>query len=154
MKWTLLNRLTLKEQDQLILIAAGLLVILLNALFWMPISAQNTQLRSQLEEQQGDLQKIQSNLERMKGQAAVGVGEGDIVSQVNALARKHDLTIDYFQPSGSGGATISINAADNKNLMPWLLDLEQSGLTLQRVTLSGSSVAGKLAVRLMVESPR
>lgn len=137
------------------LISIGLLFY---GLLWAPLVQERGRLSERVVEQRELLSWMQTaaqqveDLRKTNGAPAEASG-GSVLARVERTARAAGLakSIGQIQPEGAQGARVRLEAVAFDELLRWLDDLAQVGLTSQELAVERNETAGKADVSLLVQ---
>lgn len=147
----------LSPRDQLMLVVGSglLLIYILVFLVYLPMKngLEQTERRNiaAMEEQQ----RVRDLAGQVLATRAAGGdpadGGGNLNSALNSSLREHGLTMENFQPSGSG-ARVRLGASEFTRVLAWLHDLEvKRGLHIRDLTITADQTPGAVVVNLQLQ---
>lgn len=153
----------LRARERLVLVGggAGLTILLVVFLFWIPLQERLAQERRTLTERTATVQWMQkvaaevAKQRALQGTHANGKkkGKGSILSLVDQTARSQGLSdaLTRVEPEGTARVRLSFEKVSFNALMGWLALLDQRHhVNVQQLSLEAEGTTGKVRARLVL----
>lgn len=140
------------ERWLMAVLGIAILIVLLWLGIWRPV---NDGIAAGWARQGAALERygaVRSKVEALKRLPAKPGGAAVPVEQlVTQSAAEAGFTLDRVGSPGAGRMSVSIGAARSAPLLAWLARLEESGVTVQTISITPGSADGTVAVQAMFQ---
>jgi len=104
-------------------------------LAWRPLQAAADRSQARLERMVGDFRAFRAAAPSLQAAAATAAGPpAPLRQRISDAAQRHGVTLARVQPDGSGVA-VGVDAVGPAALWRWVLDVEQSGAAVERLSV-------------------
>ena len=148
-----------RDQLALKLLLGVVCILVLYGLFWLPAQSFMTTAKAELGQRQALLQLVQTNKSTLKSLSSTSQSSStkldsqQLVSSVTNLAKKHNLALKRFEPSGDNKVKVWVDEASFDKLMAWLSELKKSlNVQVEQVSIEKEDSEGLVSARLTLAS--
>lgn len=155
-KWEALEA---REQQSVKMLGIALVLFLAYFLLWVPAQSYMKDSERLLQERADLLALVQSSRSVLASQASSSQGSGTIlnsqqlVSTVTNLAKKQQLSLKRFEPSGENKVKVWVEDVSFDVLVSWLSALEASvSVKVEQISVEKQDKPGVVSARLTLTS--
>lgn len=150
--WQHWQQLPARDRSMLLGLAGGAALLLFYAFVWLPLERKLDASNARYQQEREFLSYLQEQaptLRRAAPHARSSLSPERLQGVVTSTAQQHGLVLERLDSEGSGRLLIALAQAPFDNIVRWLQELEEQGVTLFEVSLERSGV-GKVDARLAV----
>lgn len=139
-------------RDRLALSVLGgfLLLVVLYLLAWRPVSQNLEQARSFFQQQRTLHAYMQANAKQVQGQQVqASLDPARLQGLLTASAASQGLNIERLDRQGDGSMQVTLQASEFARLLPWLMSVQEQGVTLAEAGLERAD-NGRVNSRLLL----
>ena len=136
------------------LLGAFVLAILFYLAIWQPIQDWNEAAKRSFARQSSLLEWMRQHEDaaRRSGPATQSARSGgSLLGLVASSAKKHNITLNRYQPEGSDAVSVTLNDESFDALIAWIDELNRAqGVTVRQFNVSGRNESGRISGRLLL----
>lgn len=140
----------LNQREQLSVLILGIAVVLylLYALAWSPLSSERDELKVQNGNTAQSLQRVDamvSEIMRLREEGGPSAARRNLTALVNQSTARHSLAVSRQQPNSQGGIQVRLENAAFDDLVAWLDQLEnREGVLVTEVAITQTGNSGRV----------
>ena len=147
-----------REQTDRLVIGSLVLLVIFAVLWlgiWKPVSDWRAVEANRYETAQRNLDWLRANENRARQAARSGAARTrnqSLLTLINSTAEAQSLKLTRYQPDGSGGVSVVLQAQPFDNVMRWLVEMQRKhSVNVIRVSIDAEGTAGLVNGNLKLE---
>jgi general secretion pathway protein M len=133
----------------------ALVLFLLYATIWAPISADLERLRASVPQNQAKLALMRAQAQevaQLRARAPAATAGGNLLSTVEQSAMNRGLrqSMTRIEPEGASAARVTFEEVNFNSLISWLAELQKQGVRVENANLQRRPAAGLVSARLVL----